>query len=594
MNKTLRNLLILFASIFTIKAIISFFYSGTYFYSDEACIVIKAKHIAEAFSLLPCKEIAHAPGGDPHPLFSIVISPIFYFFKGFSAYIAVLILNSLLISSLVFPLYWIIRNFIKKDRIIFLIIAVTLFLPHITIYEKTVLTESLFVVLNIWLLCFYGKYKTLKKNNKKYLILTILFAILAGFERPFGFIVSLALIINEIITSKKRLKILLILTPVFLTIIFATLLILGNVGTIFERFLKIFTNYHYFILGITALKNQINSLTVATLFIPIIIFAGNFKDKSVDFFKKTKWYILILIILNIGISANHIYGYLYTNNITDLITRYINVSIILLMLFSFIFLFKTKKFILNIPNTIITLLAMVALVFFNSQTVKHSLNLDLSLFYEMKGVSSGNLLSQNRLMEFFFFPIIISLFSLLVFEKRKLLIPIFLSIFFIWGSYLYYWNMEYSKGQNTSKEENVLLRDTEYNLLVLQPEGTRMVYFLIWNLKTLTNNHADIQYLDAYKGQYSKIDFYAPPLQEKLSKYDFIISPSILNLPIKNSFKSKMKMYYPPQGKDYEENIEILKSENKEFILNNSNSESDSPAVSDSNPKDNTNTNETE
>jgi len=194
MKKQTKYLILLFLIIFLIKSIISLYYQGIYFFSDEGCISKIGIHLANNFELKTCKEITNAPVGEPLPIYSILLSTVYLFFRGIKSYHAILILNSFIIASLTFPLFSIIKKFIKNNKINFLIIFTTLFLPQIIIYEKTYMTETLFVVINIWFLYFY--IKSFEKNKLRNKIFSLLLALLGTFTRPFGFIMILAMTTN--------------------------------------------------------------------------------------------------------------------------------------------------------------------------------------------------------------------------------------------------------------------------------------------------------------------------------------------------------------------------------------------------------------
>lgn len=564
MTKTTKKLILLFTLIASIKIIISFFMNGSYFYSDEACVVIQSKHFTETLELSKCNEISKAPSGTQMPFFPVLLAPLALFFKGYNFYLAILIFHSISIASLVFPLFWIIKQFLKKEWQIFLIIISVLFLPQITIYEKMILTESFFVTINIWLLYFYGKYKT--ENKKIHILPTIILAIFAGLQRPFGFIVSLGIMINEIVTAKNKTKPLLIFVPITLLLFTITIITLGNIGKLITDLISIFLNTNNITSALIALKNQTNSLIVTSLFIPIIVFISNFNNKNIIFFNKIKYYLVTIIILNFLISTNHLYQYIINGQTSDLLTRYINISIIFLVLFSLIFLFKNRNIKINKTISISSIILIISLIFLNSSNVKHSLNMDLSLFYSSNGSNAGNVVSEKEIMKTFFFPIIITFFGFYIFDKKKTLISAYIILMLIWGSTNYYWNIKYSYNQNENFPVKAYFRNTEFNLIYLQPEGTRIMAFFIWDQHTLTNNTLDNYYLDAYKGKYDEINFYTPNKIDFLNKYDFIITQTILNLPIKKIFENSFIIYYPPQGNSLEEHMEILKSENKEFI----------------------------
>ncbi|MBD3361134.1 hypothetical protein GF366_05035 [Candidatus Peregrinibacteria bacterium] len=446
-KRTFWNLFILFELIFIIKAGLSLLLDGPFIFSDESCVIQRAIYFINNFKFETCENLTTLPSGDPQPLYSILISPIYYFTYGITAYKIATILNSLLIASLVFPLYGICKKFIKNTKYIFLIIIVTLFLSQIMAYEKTVMTESLFVVINIWLLHFYLKSFSKKRKTKIVnKLLAVILSILATLTRPFGFIVPVALAVNEIAVAKNKKKTLLFFLPFAIILTFLALFILLDhiINSIFIKinFLSILENWKYIFI---ALKNQINSFSIATALIPIIVFFTYINKKDSPHLKNIKYFLITLIFLNFAISAQHQFGYYIKNMDPVLITRYINLSIILIIFFSLIFLKRYKKFSFNKTNISIIILLLVSLFFFKDIAVKHSLNLDLSFFYESRTHLFGeDLVESKKILGTVFFPITFILFVLLVANKRKILIATLISIFIILSIHSTIWVINYA------------------------------------------------------------------------------------------------------------------------------------------------------
>ena len=105
--------------------------------------------------------------------------------------------------------------------------------------------------------------------------------ILAIFLRPFGFIILFSLIINEFILNKKKKNAVYIIPLAFLAAIPIFLLDPNIPAQLYSKFLTIFDANNFMHLVKVAF-NQINSLNVATLTIPLIVFI-NFFNKHVAF-----------------------------------------------------------------------------------------------------------------------------------------------------------------------------------------------------------------------------------------------------------------------------------------------------------------------
>lgn len=562
MKKQSKNLLLVFLLIFGIKSLISLYYNGTYFYSDEACVIAKAKYFAKFFEIVTCQTAIHAPAGDPLPLYSIVLSPIYLFTKGMTAYTASLIFNSFLISSLVYPLYAIISNFLKKEKFKILIIIAILFLPQIAVYEKTLLTETLFVATNIWMLHFYMKFLS-KRKKKLNFFLTILFGLFATLTRPFGFITILALITNEFAIAKNKKKILLILIPILVLIVLTVAIIFPlTFSNLYEKIINI-THPEYFLKGLKALKDQFNSLIIATYLVPVIVFFNCFSEKKPKAFNQIKYYIITFIVLNVLISANHMFDYLLGNSPNDLITRYINMSIVYVYLFTFIHLFRIKKLYISKLGIFSILISIISLAFISYTNIKHSLNLDLSLFYDTAHFNKNNITPSNFFVAYYFFPVCLVLLSLLLFNKRKLIITILIFIALAQSAGLYNWQKNFIDTRQKLDTVYNYFKKTDYNLLFLQNYQNKFMSFSFWNILSLTKNDIHPLYVHLNKTTLKEPDLYTDKAKEILNKYDYIISSIDYSLPKLTMIDDINPVFYPPQGKNLEEHLEILKSQNK-------------------------------
>ncbi|MBD3361133.1 hypothetical protein GF366_05030 [Candidatus Peregrinibacteria bacterium] len=494
-KKTYLNLIILFALILTAKVIISLFMQGPFVFSDEACILLKAKHFAETLEIKKtCAELLQIPAGEPLPLYSIIISPLFLFLKGTKAYHGILILNSLLISSLVFPLYSIFKKFLRNNKIIFLYILLILLLPQIVIYEKMLMTECLFIVINIWLLYFYLKSFERNKHSKINKFAAILLSILATLTRPFGFIVPSALVINEIIRNKNRKLLALVYIP--LTVILISLILYK-----YPHFID-FINIKAKILQdpetlwgmLKAVKDQINSFTVTTFLAPLIIFFTYITKKDSKPLNDIKYYLIALISLNFIITALlHSENYSINQLEIGLLTRYINISIILIFIFSLIFLQKYKKFRLKKLNSITLLLVFASLLFIQYKYVKHALNLDISIYYHTTASTDSALeaLSYNLVLvkQYLVIPLLTLYFVLLalfVLNKRKILTILLSITIFIHFIFSTLWIVNFSVFKSPIFE---YFRDKETNILFLgKADAITSTSYNYWKILTLSNN----------------------------------------------------------------------------------------------------------
>jgi len=507
-SRYLLGLLILFLSIFSIKLVLSFLMNGTFIYIDEFCILQKGKYFIETFRLISCTDIIGTSASNPFPLYPILISPIYLFFNGFNAYYAILILNSLIIASLVFPLYKIIKHFINKDWLIYIFISIILFSASIFTLEKTVMTGTIFLVVGIWFIYFY--LLSFIENKKRNKIISIILSILAIFTRPYGFIIPLSLIINELVLAKKKKRLILILS---------TLLFLSGIG--FFVFSYIYFPEHDLSLKISnlmspegiklfilAVKNQLINFILPLFFVvPIIFISFNFK-KNLNDYKYIKYFLISFIILNFLISAQHMFGYYVgaagsSPSPLNFLTRYINLSLTYILLFSFIFIYKFGKFKLNSRNIIISTILLIPLLTLQFTSMKYALSLDIEIY---------KFLSTNiKTIILFLF-----LFSILLLNKKHL-ISLLIAILILINSLLSFQRVYLTSNGNTKDFFTYFFERSNQNILFenqffINEENPELKYHtLYWSLKLFSQNNIDMV------NDINEV--------EDIEKYDYIIDP---------------------------------------------------------------------
>jgi len=510
-NKFLLYLLALFLGIFIIKVIVSFMMYGTFVYVDEFCVLQKAYYFIHNFELRSCTDIIGRITSNQSPLYSILISPIYLFFSGFDAYYAILILNSLLVSSLVFPIYKILKQFLKKEWLIYIFITITLFSASIFTLEKTVMTDTLFLVIGVWFLYFY--FYSFIKNKKRNKIISIILAILAVLTRPYGFILPLALLINEFVLTKNK-KNILLLSTFFFVIALTFIIVYKDIFFLFYIYTKISSllTFDGLYLFIISLKNQLNSIILPLFFlIPIIFVYFNF-NKDLEKYNKIKFFILSFIILNFLIGLQHIFGYYLgvatDNNPTSLnfLTRYLNLSITYILLFSFIFLYNYKKIEINNSRFVIISTALfIPILFVQYINIKYSQSFDIE-FYNYFASALGTI------------ALFIFLFTILIINNKHLT-SIIIAILLIFNSFFSFQRL-YLASNNSNKMIifDYFFENSNFNILVENqfyinktlPDLTYPSIF--WSLKLLSDHNVDMVY-DLDKVQ-------------NIENYDYIIVPN--------------------------------------------------------------------
>lgn len=475
--------------------------TGPVVFSDETCALLRAQHFAETLQIGKCSDIAGLRGGDPMPLYSILISPIYNYLDGLAAYHAILIFNALLVASLLFPLFRIFGKFISKNSTALLVSVFIIFIPQIVAYEITVMTEILFSTLSIWFLYFYME--SFERNRRKNKIIAIIFAILATFARPFGLMIPLAFATNEFILSKNKKKTLpLLLLAVIFSIGVMIILLPGLLPKFGEEMMALLKPINL-LYGLISVKNQANSFLIATFLIPTILFFTQIftdKDKKIQ---NIKYFLITFIALNFIASAQHIFGYYLNYNPLHLQTRYINVSIIYIFIFAFIFLLRKKHITFNKAQTIIMGIVILPLLFLEFKMAKFTQNLDIGAYYSV-GLGKTN---PTAYLAAYFIPAVTILFLFMAFGKKKTLV-FTIALFALLSSgktyldfkqfsseeYIAY-PIEYFDYQTLSPKYMdsdtmwELFEDTEYKILyVINRRGLALTF---WKLKTLTGNQVD-------------------------------------------------------------------------------------------------------
>ncbi|MBD3361136.1 hypothetical protein GF366_05045 [Candidatus Peregrinibacteria bacterium] len=525
-KKTFYFLLVIFACVFAVKFLLTLLYYGPTIIPDEGCIIETSKYFANNFKIVKCGDITNAPHGYISPLVTILFSVFYLFLAPLKAYKAILIFHSLIVSSLVFPLYGILKKFKIKDRLIFLFTILILFVPQFLVYEKSVMTETLFAVTNVWFLYFYiNSFDRKKKKNK---IISIILAVIAVFMRPYGFLTLFALAVNEFIVSKRKKVAAIIFIPVLGVILIPALLIYSDIlANLFQKGLSIF-DFDNFKGFVESIINQFNSLSIATLSIPLIIFASRFGKSGFKHFEKIKYFLLSFIFINLLISTQHMYGYFLEYGMQpDLLFRYINVSIIFVLIFSTVFLLKYKEFRLDRKNMIISAVVLLLLLFVNVE------------FYRRQFVFEYSHLDYFPFYYSYYLFLVIVLFVLLINNFRKALISLIFAILMIHSVFGIAVTSKYSSDVQQLNPIYQEFKYEDYEILYILNSAVGQFPSTYWSVLTLTNNDIQTAFYDLQKqGESSKIsELYllneeVEKVDVKLEDFDYIITDLDLDLPI--------------------------------------------------------------
>lgn len=426
MTKTrhLKTLIVLFFVFIFVKILFAVFLSGPTTFPDESCFALKARDLLENFSFRPCEELSKLDSGGEFPFYIFFISGVLHFFHGKVGFIALMVFQSIVSASMIFPLFSIVKKFISNNKTGIILSSVLLFVPQIFVYEKTMMSEILFIYLGILFLHFY--LNSFEKNMRKNKIFAYLFAILCLFTRPFGFIVILSATINDYIVHREKKYLVMLVFMFFSSIFFLSVFSPKGLTNLLEKFLSLFSVQNLSFLLISFV-NQLNSFLIATFFIPVFIFFILFLYNKNKIFLRIKYFLLSLFLLNFLISMQHVFGYYLEKSELSLLTRYIVLSNYYLIIFSLIFLSKFKNITLKKRDLLIFFTLILSFSFLG-EVAKRVQNIDISAFYSMiRGVGE----SKTFFMVDFKYPLLlffVFLFYLFYLKKYILLRNILISV----------------------------------------------------------------------------------------------------------------------------------------------------------------------
>ena len=182
-----KVLLILFCSLLVIKLFLTFLIPIPLGYSDSLAYMEQAKEFFETGSITHVVETAKFP-----PLYAIVISPAFMFQDMDKLFFMIKCINILLSSLVIFPSYFLAREFLNKKTSL-LIATATAFLPFLFTVTFFPLSENLYIILLISTMYFI--YKALEKKEKKNIFFAGLGTALCLMTRTFAITIFIALIL---------------------------------------------------------------------------------------------------------------------------------------------------------------------------------------------------------------------------------------------------------------------------------------------------------------------------------------------------------------------------------------------------------------
>lgn len=321
----MKKVFILFAVLVVIKAVLSSSFPSPWVFGDSAIYTAKTRAILSEgnFNF----DEYHYGGPKIPPLYSIFLIPAYLFDDAAFNHSAILIINAILISLVIFPAYLLAKKFTNESAAVWTAFFVS-FYPSLFGYPFTVMSENLFIPL--FLVSAYLFYETLvsrKPHLEALMGLSLASLYLTRIMGVFPILIWLAYTLWGFLKERDRpqylrnklIALLCILIPIALWFIIkdssgASRDITGyNFKDYLNTALQILGSAPAFIKAFSLFLHQLAFLNIATLFIPIpliigFIFLRNREQK--DLLKKLAPILIYLsgtLILFLGVSVLHQY-----------------------------------------------------------------------------------------------------------------------------------------------------------------------------------------------------------------------------------------------------------------------------------------------
>lgn len=366
------------------------------------------------------------------------------------------------------------------------------------------MTENFYLFTSLYTIYFYLKY--LEKNKKHLLGISIVLALATAAIRPFGFIILVAIAINQAIKAKSR--IIFQLIAILLILTFSYFFLKDHNLDIKEYLLNKYQNLTTHdnplqIIG-KGFINSFNSFAVGTFFLGFLLIKDSlFKNQQL---KDSKYFFITIIFLMFIINAIHIAGYYLEENEINLLIRYINLPIVLLSIFAIGQLWG-KNFRFQAFHLIFGIFIIFSLLGWE-EISKHANNLSISGFYKQ---IHPNILFEN-IQEIFIIYCLISLMVLKkwpgIIKKSYLIILITASIF---GLHTNITKINYSS------ELLTYFKDVKEKKIVYYLEENTGQLTDVWKIIGLTNNKISYKFASQVKAE------------ELIGQYDYAITSKKLD-----------------------------------------------------------------
>jgi len=212
MKKDLRTLIWIYVGFVLVKAMLSYFVPGSRALADDYNYL----KMGESFFYHLSLEVHGIYTGQFYPLYPILISIANIFQDNNLVYFAIKIINSILSSLIVFPAYYLSKEFLSEKKALFSVVLISL-LPSNFALNSYIMAENIFYVL--FLTSIYFIYRNFRYKTKKDRILCAVFVILSLLTRIHGLILVGLILVLLIIKNKGKFDLKHLIFPVIVIVL---------------------------------------------------------------------------------------------------------------------------------------------------------------------------------------------------------------------------------------------------------------------------------------------------------------------------------------------------------------------------------------
>ena len=485
--------------------------------------------------------------------YPLCITPAFWFKNIFVTITSISFINAFLVSSGLFPLYFLSKKILSEKKYIFLTLLVYVFFSDLA-YSVTFMSEVAFLPLCLWLLLvFYNIVSSDENNRRKYFFLCTIagilnYALYLTKEISLVFILAYAgFIIFEAIKTKKIKStkvfgfLFYFVSYLFLFVLFKLTLFAGSGNSYNQQSFDILFKPGRLGFMIYSFFYYIGMSLFSLLFIPIILSVLNFKNYELKD-KRFLLFIFLLLLLSSGVVAYTIsvredFGNIFSIRFHARYTTYLYLPFIIY--FFKCFEFKERiNFKLNFENILLLILNIGSILIININNGIWGCHADNTILYFLKYLS----LEQQNFNVFYFkiYILIFIVFSLFLL-RYKFYSYIFSVLFII---IMLYNNVEFYKicknAMNTMNTERQITNTCEIaNFISLNKD--KMFIYINSDLLNINdeffytcNNNLNLKYLyNYYNSYYGKREIVDYNYKNTDIKYVILDCPKNLDCPKK-------------------------------------------------------------